>query len=34
MSQRTPAGVAMLTLLFGVFFASSTNVMANFSSCR
>ena len=28
--KRTAAGVAMLTLLFGVFFASSTDVMANF----
>jgi ubiquinol-cytochrome c reductase cytochrome b subunit len=28
--KRTAAGVAMLTLLFAVFFASSTDVMANF----
>jgi len=28
--KRTAAGAAMLTLLFGVFFASSTDVMANF----
>ena len=28
--KRTAAGAAMLTLLFAVFFASSTDVMANF----
>jgi ubiquinol-cytochrome c reductase cytochrome b subunit len=28
--KRTAAGAAMLALLFGVFFASSTDVMANF----